>query len=110
GVLSPAAHRKALPDRRLAGSREPPGDGLFPRSDGAGPMTTLDAFFAALRERPDDWLTRSALADWYEEAGLDRAAGCVRWMVRQGRRPHVNPAGQAIWFDTDRPLAHTAAA
>jgi hypothetical protein len=70
-------------------------------------MSLLDAFFATLTQAPGDWLTRSALADWYEENGLDRAADCVRWMVRQQRRPSVNAAGMAFWFDAEQPMPWT---
>jgi uncharacterized protein (TIGR02996 family) len=72
-------------------------------------MTTLDAFFHTLRQTPDDWLCRAALADWFEEAGLDHTAACVRWMVRHGRRPSLNAAGHAFWFDADAPLPYTEA-
>jgi hypothetical protein len=66
-----------------------------------------DAFFAALRQNPGDWLTRAALADRCEENGLDHTAACVRWMVRHRRRPSVNAAGSAFWFDASQPLHFT---
>ena len=70
-------------------------------------MSLLNAFFASLTQAPGDWLTRTALADWYEENGLDRTAGCLRWMVRQRRRPAINAAGWAFWFDGEHPLPYT---
>ncbi len=72
-------------------------------------MTTLDAFFLTLRRSPDDWLCRCALADWFEEAGLDHTAACVRWMVQHRRRPSLNAADQAFWFDAEDPLPYTEA-
>ncbi len=70
-------------------------------------MSLLDAFFAALTQAPGDWLARTALADWYEENGLAHSAECVRWVVRRQRRPSVNPAGRAFWFNADRPMPYT---
>jgi uncharacterized protein (TIGR02996 family) len=67
----------------------------------------LNAFFAALTQTPGDWLTRAALADWYEENGLDRTAACVRWMVRHRRRPSINAIGWAFWFNAEYPMPWT---
>jgi uncharacterized protein (TIGR02996 family) len=67
----------------------------------------LEAFFAALAQNPNDWLTRAALADWFEENGLEHTAACVRWMVRTRRRPSINALGWAFWFNADRPMLYT---
>jgi hypothetical protein len=71
------------------------------------PMSLLDVFFATLIQTPGDWLTRAALADWYEENGHDRIAECVHWMVRHHYRPSVNAIGMAFWFDAPHALPYT---
>jgi hypothetical protein len=62
-------------------------------------VTTLDALFTALEQTPDDWVARAALADCYEEAGLEATAACLRWMIAQRLRPSRRLAGGAFWFD-----------
>ena len=47
----------------------------------------LTAFYLALDEMPGDRVTMLALADWYEEHGNADAADCLRWAVREVRRP-----------------------
>jgi uncharacterized protein (TIGR02996 family) len=65
-------------------------------------VSTLEAMFLALAQSPDDWLLRAALADWFEEAGRQPVADCVRWMVRHRKRPYRSRDGHFHWFDAPR--------
>jgi uncharacterized protein (TIGR02996 family) len=60
-----------------------------------------EGLLAALDAAPDDRVAQSALADWYEEHGEGGAAECLRWVVRNGRRPGYNEAqttfGKYFW-------------
>src|SRR3954463_12991305 len=63
------------------------------------PVTALDALFVALVRTPDDWVARAALADCYEEAGLETAAACLRWMLARRVRPAPSFSGGAYWYN-----------
>jgi hypothetical protein len=63
-------------------------------------VTTLDALFVALERTPDDWVARAALADCYEEAGLETTAACLRWMIARRLRPSLSFSGGAYWFNS----------
>jgi hypothetical protein len=65
-------------------------------------MTTAKDLYAALEETPNDWTTRSILADWYLDAGEDSIAQCLQWMVKHHKRPHHATSGLWHWFDIDR--------
>lgn len=41
----------------------------------------------AIEAAPDDFTVRLALADWFQEQGLELAADCLRWTVEKGRTP-----------------------
>jgi uncharacterized protein (TIGR02996 family) len=65
-------------------------------------MTTLEALYETLSQSPDDWQTRSILADWFEESGQQACADSVRWMVAQRKRPYRSPSGAYHWFNARR--------
>jgi hypothetical protein len=65
-------------------------------------MTWLDAFYEGLSESPDDWPTREVLADWFEDAGQQPVADCVRWMVLHHKRPYRSSSGVYHWFNAER--------
>jgi hypothetical protein len=46
-----------------------------------------EGLLAALDRALDDPVAPAALADWFEERGDATAAECLRWLVRNGRRP-----------------------
>ncbi len=48
---------------------------------------TLLGLYLALEEASADAVTLQALADWFEEHGNARSAGCLRWAVAGGRTP-----------------------
>jgi hypothetical protein len=62
-------------------------------------MTSPDTLYATLGKDPNDWPTRSVLADCHEEAGRQQAAECVRWMVLARKRPYRAQAGTYHWFN-----------
>src|SRR5947199_10357349 len=62
----------------------------------------LDAFHALLDCDPQDWLTRSLLADWDAEQGDTAAEDCLRWQVRERKRPGYGSPRQLEhyrWYD-----------
>jgi hypothetical protein len=60
----------------------------------------LDAFHALLDYDPQDWLTRSLLADWYADQGDSVAEDCLRWQARKQKRPLNGGYGQRWrWYD-----------
>jgi uncharacterized protein (TIGR02996 family) len=65
-------------------------------------MTSLDLLYEGLRQSPDDWQAREVLADWFEEAGQQANADCVRWMVRHRKRPYRSTDGEYHWFNAER--------
>jgi hypothetical protein len=68
-------------------------------------MTTLDTLYESLAQCPNerpDWQARSILGDWYEEAGQQHAADCIRWMIRQKKRPYRSTTGTYHWFNAER--------
>jgi uncharacterized protein (TIGR02996 family) len=46
-----------------------------------------EGLLAALDAAPGDKVAQAALGDWFEEHGDDLATQCLRWVVRNGRRP-----------------------
>jgi hypothetical protein len=64
-------------------------------------MTTLDTLYEGLVRSPDDWQLRTVLADWYEEAGQQEVADCLRWMVAQHKRPYKATSGTYHWFNME---------
>lgn len=65
-------------------------------------MTTADRLYLALSDQPNDWATRAVLADWFEDAGQLAVAACMRWMVRQHKRPYPSTRGTSHWFNAPR--------
>ena len=65
-------------------------------------MTTLDTLYEGLTQTPDDWQLRNVLADWYEEAGQQDVADCLRWMVQTHKRPYRSTSGAYHWFHAER--------
>jgi uncharacterized protein (TIGR02996 family) len=66
------------------------------------PLPLPEAFEAALDRRPSDWELRSVIADWFEENSDAVAANCMRWQVREHKRPERNrfyePEGKWGWW------------
>jgi hypothetical protein len=60
-----------------------------------------DALFGTLEQHRDDPFTLTALADWFEESDDVAAADCLRWVLRNRRRPGYNPSqvhyGRFYW-------------
>ncbi len=65
-------------------------------------MTTPDDLYEGLIRSPDDWHLRSVLADWYEDAGQQDVADCLRWMAQHRKRPFPSTEGSYHWFDAAR--------
>jgi hypothetical protein len=65
-------------------------------------MTTLQMLYESLNQSPDDWQSRSILADWFEDAGQQAFADCVRWMVKRHKRPYRSTSGTYHWFNAAR--------
>jgi hypothetical protein len=65
-------------------------------------MTTPDSLYEGLTRAPNDWQLRAVLADWYEEAGQQHVADCLRWMVEHRKRPYRSTSGTYHWFNADR--------
>jgi hypothetical protein len=70
-------------------------------------MTTLHTLYEGLALSPNDWQTRAVLADWYEEAGQQAVADCLRWMIRRHKRPYPSAAGSFYWFNLERTTTET---
>jgi len=62
-------------------------------------MNPRDDIYAALSGDPNDWTTRSILADLFEEAGEQDRADCMRWTIAQRKRPSRSTDGQFHWFN-----------
>jgi hypothetical protein len=65
-------------------------------------MTTLDTLYEGLARSADDWELRAVLADWFEEAGRQDVADCLRWMVKHRKRPYRSTSGAYHWFNVER--------
>jgi hypothetical protein len=65
-------------------------------------MTTLDTLYEGLIRSPNDWELRAVLADWFEEAGQQSVADCLRWMVKHHKRPYRSTSGTYHWFNVER--------
>ena len=67
-----------------------------------------EGLLAALDGVPEDPMARAALADWFEEHGDGPATECLRWTVRNGRRPGASKSlrdyGMVFWERLERPL------
>jgi uncharacterized protein (TIGR02996 family) len=60
-----------------------------------------EALLSALDADRGDVVSQAALADWFDEQGDAQAAECLRWVVRNRRRPGHYPAqdtyGSYFW-------------
>jgi hypothetical protein len=65
-------------------------------------MTTLDILYQGLDQAPNDWPARAVLADWFEEAGQQAIADCLRWMVAHRKRPYHSTGRGYHWFNAER--------
>jgi hypothetical protein len=65
-------------------------------------MTPLDTLYEVLHQAANDWQAREILADWFEEAAQQACADCVRWMVKQHKRPYRSITGTYHWFNAQR--------
>lgn len=63
------------------------------------PMSTEDAFQAALDAHPDDWHTRLVFADWLDELGDGRAEG-YRALAERKLCPYFDPHDPLCWWTT----------
>jgi uncharacterized protein (TIGR02996 family) len=61
-------------------------------------MQTPEPLYEQLRRDPDDWDTRAVLADWYEEAGQQDIANCLRWSIQHRKRP-LRSGSRFYWFN-----------
>lgn len=55
-------------------------------------------FAKALDENLEDWVTKMAIADWYEEQGHYECAKCMRWAIANKKRPYSALGKSFIWF------------
>jgi hypothetical protein len=64
-------------------------------------MSTRDQLLDDLSHSPDNWRLRGVLADWCEDADQPGPAVCLRWMIRNRKRPHPGFHKGATWFNAD---------
>jgi uncharacterized protein (TIGR02996 family) len=68
-------------------------------------MSVLEQLVGDLEAAPEDWKLRGVLADWFEDNGRPERAECLRWMVRQHKRPYggyrLGKLAVACWFNAD---------
>lgn len=65
-------------------------------------MTMLQQFLDELARSPEDWKLRGVMADWCEDNQEAHRAECLRWMIRQRKRPYLKLNTRATWFNADR--------
>jgi uncharacterized protein (TIGR02996 family) len=68
-----------------------------------------EALFRALETETADRVAQAALADWFDEHGDASAAGCLRWLLKQrrrpGRAPHQPTYGKFFWeLEAEEPI------
>lgn len=51
-------------------------------------MNELDILHQELDQNPDDWVVRSLIADWHEDANDSMVVG-YRWMITNRKRPQL---------------------
>jgi hypothetical protein len=64
-------------------------------------MSILDQLLKDLSGAPDDWSLRGVIADWAEDNNRPQLAECLRWMIRQHKRPYHGSSGGGTWFNED---------
>jgi hypothetical protein len=64
-------------------------------------MSILDQFMKDLAGAPEDWSLRGVIADWAEDNNRPQLAECLRWMIRQHKRPYHGSSGGGTWFNED---------
>jgi hypothetical protein len=60
-------------------------------------VNDFEGIFKHIEDNPDDWLSYSILADWYEENGDTDRTEAVRWMIKERKRPFKQ--GGHSWFN-----------
>ncbi len=60
-------------------------------------LNLKDQFLSDLEKAPECWQTRGVFADWAEDNGLMDLAACLRWMVKNQKRPYK----KNVWFNAD---------
>jgi uncharacterized protein (TIGR02996 family) len=65
-------------------------------------MTILETFLDDLGRAPEDWDLRGVAADWAEDNGRPELAECLRWMVRQKKRPYPGVPAPSSWFNGEK--------
>ncbi len=64
-------------------------------------MTILDHFLQDLAKTPSDWDFLGLVADWAEDNDQPYLAECLRWMIRQRKRPNLDVSGTGTWFNAE---------
>jgi uncharacterized protein (TIGR02996 family) len=64
-------------------------------------MSTQEQLLDDLCRAPEDWKLRGVLADWFEDNNQTEAAACLRWMIRNQKRPYHGANRGATWFNAD---------
>jgi uncharacterized protein (TIGR02996 family) len=64
-------------------------------------MSVRDQLLDDLVRAPDDWKLRGVLADWFEDNNHVAEAECLRWMIKNQKRPYHGSSPQASWFNAD---------
>lgn len=64
-------------------------------------MTIHSQLLTEVAADPEDWKLREVLADWFEDNSRPVCAECLRWMVRNKKRPYLGSADRASWFNAE---------
>jgi hypothetical protein len=64
-------------------------------------MSILDQFLDDLADKPEDWTLRGVVADWAEDNDRADLAACLRWMIKNEKRPYHGSTGGATWFNAE---------
>jgi hypothetical protein len=64
-------------------------------------MTILEQFLNDLGTTPEDWNLRGVVADWAEDNNRPELAECLRWMIRQRKRPYHGASATGTWFNAE---------
>jgi hypothetical protein len=59
-------------------------------------------FIWELSKNPGDFITRSVFADWCEDNDEPELSECLRWMVKNNKRPYkAEGKNEFAWFNAD---------
>jgi len=64
-------------------------------------VTVYDKFLEDLAANPSDTHTRGVMADWAEDNDRPLLAECLRWMVKNDKRPYSGSSGGGTWFNKE---------